>query len=164
MINFTCYLPLNYKPALKQSKPNVVGLKMIKMRLPVITKVLVMCMFAFSGFAQSQVYQISKKKLYGNWTSDRPLYGNVMKISFKKNGKYAELIKDVKTNVIKSSFEGSFKLVNDSTIRIKSQIATSFHLLHFMNKDLIRFYSPKDVVKNVAVPPLYMYNFVRDKR
>jgi hypothetical protein len=133
------------------------------MRLLIVTKVLIICLSAFSGFAQAPVYQISKRTLYGNWTSDRPLFGNLMKISFKKNGKYAELIKDIKTNVIKSSFAGSFKLVNDSTIRIRSNNTSSFHMLHFMNKNLIRFYAPNDVAKNAAVPPLYMYNFVRDK-
>jgi hypothetical protein len=126
--------------------------------------VLAACLFVFAGFAQQPVYQISKKTLYGNWTSDKPLYGKLMKISFRKNGKYAEIIRDVKSNVIKSSFTGTFKLVNDSTIRIKSKTTTNFHMLHFMNKNLIRFYSPQHAAKEAASTPLYMYNFVRDKR
>lgn len=126
--------------------------------------ILVACLLVAPAFAQQPVYQISKKTLYGNWTSDKPLYGSLMKISFKKNGRYAEIIRYVKTNVIKSSFTGTFKLVNDSTIRIKSKTTTNFHLLHFMNRNLIRFYSPQRGVKEAAATPLYMYNFVRDKR
>jgi len=127
-------------------------------------KVLIAFLFLFAGVAQQPVYQISKKALYGNWTSDRPLYGRLMKISFKKNGKYAEIIKDVKTNVIKSSFTGTFKLLNDSTVRIKSKTGTGFHMLHFMNKNLVRFYAPGNAAKAAAATPLYMYNFTRDKR
>lgn len=126
--------------------------------------ILVACFLIVSGFAQQPAYPVSKKSLYGNWTSDKPLYGNLMKISFKKNGKYAEIIKDVKTNVIKSSLTGTFKLINDSTIRIKSRTTTSFHMLHFMNSRLIRFYAPSNSAKAAATTPLYMYNFVRDKR
>ena len=126
-------------------------------------KILIASLFLFTGFAQQPVYQISKKTLYGNWTSDKPLYGKLMKISFRKNGRYAEIIRDVKSNVIKSSFTGTFKLVNDSTIRIKSKTTTNFHMLHFMNKNLIRFYSPQRGAKEAASTPLYMYNFVRDK-
>lgn len=127
------------------------------------SSIFIACLFVVSGFAQQPVYQISKKTLYGNWTSDKPLYGKLMKISFKKNGRYAEIIRDVKTNVIKSSFTGTFKLVNDSTIRIKSKTTTNFHMLHFMNRNLIRFYSPQHEAKDAASTPLYMYNFVRDK-
>ena len=126
--------------------------------------ILIACLLIAPGFAQQPAYPISKKSLYGNWTSDKPLYGSLMKISFKKNGKYAEIIKDVKTNVIKSSFTGSFKLINDSTIRIKSKTTTSFHMLHFMNNRLIRFYAPSKSAKAAASTPLYMYNFVRDKQ
>jgi hypothetical protein len=126
-------------------------------------KVLMAFLFLFTGFAQQPVYQISKKTLYGNWTSDRPLYGNLMKISFKKNGRYAEIIKDVKSNAIKSSFTGTFKLMNDSTVRIKSKTGADLHMLHFMNKNLIRFYAPSNNAKAAATTPLYMYNFTRDK-
>jgi hypothetical protein len=127
-------------------------------------KVLMAFLFVFAGFAQQPVYQITKRTLYGNWTSDRPLYGRLMKISFKKNGRYAEIIKDVKTNAIKSSFTGTFKLVNDSTVRIKSKTGTDLHRLHFMNKNLIRLYAPDNNAKAAAATPLYMYNFTRDKR
>jgi len=128
------------------------------------SSVLIACLLVFYGHAQQSAYQISKKTLYGNWTSDKPLYGKLMKISFRKNGKYAEIIRDVKTNVIKSSFTGTFKVVNDSTIRIKSKTTTNFHRLHFMNSNLIRFYSPGQEAKEAATTPLYMYNFIRDKR
>jgi hypothetical protein len=131
------------------------------MRTLAFGKVLIAFLFLHTGFVQ-QPYQLPKKSIYGSWKSDKALYDDKMEISFSRNGQYAEVIKDAKTNKIKTRQHGTFRLVNDSTIRIKTNNITNFHHLHFMNSNLVRFYSSQNEMKG-AVPPLYIYNFVRSK-
>ncbi|GAC1307290.1 MAG: hypothetical protein NVSMB24_18870 [Mucilaginibacter sp.] len=125
-------------------------------------KILIAFIFLFTGFTVQPGYQLPKKTIYGKWASDKALYDDKMELSFNRNGQYAEVMKDAKTNKIKAKLSGTFKLINDSTIRIKTNNVASYHHLHFMNKDLVRFYSSKKEMKG-AIPPLYIYNFVRNK-
>ncbi len=125
-------------------------------------KGLIVFLFWFTGFAQQPGYELPSKSIYGKWSSDKALYEDKMDLSFSRNGGYAEVIKDAKTNKIKSKLSGTFKLINDSTIRIRTNNVTNYHHLHFMNKDLVRFYSSKKEMKG-TIPPLYIYNFVRNK-
>ncbi|MDP9047743.1 MAG: hypothetical protein M3N14_06370 [Bacteroidota bacterium] len=131
------------------------------MGTPAFGKVLIAFLFLHTGFVQ-QPYQLPKKSLYGKWTSDKALYENKMELSFGRDGGYAEVIRDAKTNKIKSKLSGTFKLINDSTIRIKTNNMSNYHQLHFMNSNLIRFYSSRKEMKG-SIPPLYIYNFVRNK-
>lgn len=125
-------------------------------------KVLIALLFLFTGFAGQPGYQLPKKTIYGKWASDKALYDDKMELSFNRNGQYAEVIKDAKTNKIKSQSTGTYKLINDSTIRIKTVNVNNYHHLHFMNNNLVRFYSSKKEMKG-SIPPLYLYNFVRGK-
>jgi hypothetical protein len=125
-------------------------------------KVIIAFIFLFAGFTSQPGYQLSKKTIYGKWASDKALYDDKMELTFNRNGQYAEVLKDAKTNKIKAKLSGTFKLVNDSTIRIKTNNVANNHHLHFMNRNLVRFYSSQKEMKG-SIPPLYLYNFVRSK-
>jgi len=106
--------------------------------------------------------QQPKTTLYGTWTTDKPLYDKTMEIAFDKNGKYAETTKNAKTNLVISKVEAGYVIVNDSTIVVTTPTEHHAYRMHFMTKDLLRFYWVKR--KNGdPILPLYMYNFVRKK-
>ncbi|MDB5130763.1 MAG: hypothetical protein JWR02_512 [Mucilaginibacter sp.] len=132
------------------------------MGTPAYGKVLIALVFLFTGFTGQPGYQMPKKTVYGKWASDKALYDDKMELNFNRNGQYAEVIKDAKTNKVKSKLSGTFKLINDSTIRIKTNNVSNYHHLHFMNNNLVRFYSSQKEMRG-TIPPLYLYNFVRNK-
>ncbi len=125
-------------------------------------KILVIILTIIIGVANAPVMELPKGLIYGRWKSDKPLYNSVMELTFDPNGKYVELLKDIKTNRIESKYEGTFIMVNDSVIKITSKTETNYHKIQFITKNLIRFYSTKNELKE-SVLSLYVYKFIRDK-
>jgi len=101
------------------------------------------------------------KMLIGKWVSDKPLYDNLLEVTFAANGNYTEVTKSAKTNFVTAKLDATYIIVNDSTLVIKSpDNTTTAHRMHFMKKDLLRFY-PVKRKPGAAISPLDMYNFVK---
>ena len=85
-----------------------------------------------------------------------------MEIAFDKNGRYSESTKNVKTGLVIQNLQAGFIIVNDSTIVITAPVEKHAYRMHFMTKNLLRFYWVKRKTGD-PILPLYMYNFVRKK-